>query len=298
MDSQQFVARSPPPYIKELLSSALAEYTRLANRVQQKKAALDKLSLQAPKAIYHNIDLKVSTLAKENRPNDVAQLASEFDAVVLNQRESMRQIIYRGAQLELALVEESLQKLIPDTKTKIMTFFTAIHNSTSPTISFEDLIACRPLTSPVAHDYHTSISYLDTKVSELRYNSALAMETKRIKAAEAAAKRAAAEEMEVETSNDILVATLVKNAIEKTTQSLRREINTLRAALKVSASRPGPTAGKKQKRKGSAKAREQPNAPKSKQEKKQTDSHNAKQTTDAKPKSKKKTKPRQKTSKH
>ena len=178
----------------------------------------------------------------------------------------MRQIIHRGAHLELTLVEDSLQNLIPETKAKIAAFFSAIHASTSPSISFAELLSAQSIVSPIAHDYHTSIRYLDEKVNEFLYNLALSTETKRLKAEQLAAKRAASEEMEVETSNDILVATLVRNAIAQTTKSLRKEVDTLRAALKAQASRLGQSTGKP-KGKGPAKAHEQRVVPSSKQKK-------------------------------
>ncbi|CAK4906788.1 unnamed protein product, partial [Aphanomyces euteiches] len=76
-------------------------------------------------------------------------------------------------------------------------------------------------------------------LNKASYEHVLQVQARETKRAEAQAARAAAEEMEVDTPNDILVGQLVKREITKNMSALRKELNTLRAALNDKPNRRG-----------------------------------------------------------
>ncbi|RHY75151.1 hypothetical protein DYB38_007891 [Aphanomyces astaci] len=82
-----------------------------------------------------------------------------------------------------------------------------------------------------------AILSLSSMIDEYEYLQAHAAAAKQIKAAAAAAARQAAEVMEVDTTNDVLVGALVKREIAKSTAALRKEVNQLRSALNFQAGR-------------------------------------------------------------
>ncbi|ETV93730.1 hypothetical protein H310_12491 [Aphanomyces invadans] len=116
----------------------------------------------------------------------------------------------------------------------------------------------------------SSKSLLDSKIQDADLSFALSLATKALKAEAAAAKKAAAQAMEVDTPTDVLVGDLVKREIAKSTAALRKEVNQLRAAINVKAGRQGQATPAKNKPKSKptaaagAKAADQPRAKSSK----------------------------------
>ncbi|RHY04828.1 hypothetical protein DYB36_013182 [Aphanomyces astaci] len=93
------------------------------------------------------------------------------------------------------------------------------------------------------NDYVLSVEFLNSACTKLHYQRLLAATAAEAKAAKKAAAKTAAEAMEVDLPNDLLVAQLVKREIGKSTAVLRKELNQLRASLKAATSRPGGPTG-------------------------------------------------------
>lgn len=94
-------------------------------------------------------------------------------------------------------------------------------------------------------DCRRSIAFLDAQLQQEEYKHIIAEDAATRKREEAASKRAESETMELDTSNDVLVASLVKTSIAKETAALRNEVNQLRAALNSRASQRGASTGAK-----------------------------------------------------
>lgn len=281
MDSPASLARSPPQFSKDLVSTAIADYKGLLKQIASKTRAIDNLDHKTPKSIQHKIDLKLPQAVQDARPNKARELQQRFNAAIEVSQASMRQVILEAAKTELELLLEARRDLKTTYASKLHDYFgkvfVQVRQLVCPdaTIQFARVL---PDEAPaVLHttidDLNRSVAFLNDSLDRIDYEDVLATTLREQRQAERQAQRDSADVMELETSNEVLVAALVKQEVAKKTSSLNKEINQLRAALNASANRIGARDGASTKkalqmttktsshqpsRNGGGRAREQP----------------------------------------
>lgn len=268
MDSPHTAARSPPQPVKDMITASVMEWRTLSKRIVNKQRAVAKLETAVPKSVRTKMDLKVPSILTERAPDTVAELSSQFQTAIADHQDKLRGIIHASAVSELQVLEQERHNVYGSTVDKFKSFFKPLHDSlrqAHPALNQQEFEAyfcdggdgISPSPSLAIIDCRRAISFLDIRLQEEEYSHLMAEAIATRKREEAAAKRTAAETMELDTSNDVLVATLVKKSIAKETSALRNEVNQLRAALNSRASHHGASAGAKQLPKRQSK---QPNA--------------------------------------
>jgi hypothetical protein len=233
MDSLNLDARSPPPFVKDRIHFAIDEFKRLSNKLAQKTKAIAKLENDMPKSLRQKLTLNTSKLLSDANPTQAQALSTQFDKILNDRQNSLRKVILASAQAERDVIQSALDQLVPTVTTELKTYFAKIFATMfpEPTHPFEAMIGETHNITAVptcVSDCRLAISFLEQAIESIRYRMILDNEYKLIKQAEAAAKRGAAMDMEVNTPNDELVAALVKREIAKATSSLRNEIKQLK----------------------------------------------------------------------
>lgn len=254
MDSPLQAARSPPQPIKDLISTSVLEWRSLSRRIASKQRAVTKLETAVPKSVRTNMDLKLPSILTEHDPSTAAELSSKFQTAITDHQDTLRGIIHASAVSELHALEKIRHEVFGKAVGLLKEFFKPLHESlrrAHPSSNYQafeayflDNVEAPP--SLAVTDCRLSISFLDIRLQEEEYSHLVAEASATRKREEVAAKRTAAETMELDTSNDVLVASLVKKSIAKETAALRNEVNQLRSALNSRASQPGASAGAKQ----------------------------------------------------
>lgn len=280
MDSQASLARSPPQFSKDLVSTAIVEYKALLKQIASKTRAIDKLEHKTPKSIQHKINLKLPPAVRDARPNQASELQQRFNTAIEASQATMRQVILEAAKTELELLLETRSRFKVTHGSKIYEYFEKVFVQVRQLVCPDATIEFAPvlpdespaLLRTAIDDLNRSVAFLNDSLDRIDYEDVLATTLREQRQAERQAQRNSADAMELETSNEVLVAALVKQEVAKKTSSLNKEINQLRAALNASANRLGARNGANTKkvlhttetpsqqtsRSGGGKAREQP----------------------------------------
>jgi hypothetical protein len=256
MDSPASLARSPPQYSKDLVSTASAEYKALLKQIASKTSAIDKLEHKTPKSIQHKIDLKLPQVVRDTRPNQANELQQRFNAAIQASQATMRDVIREAAKTELELLLEARRDFKITYESKLYKYFEKVFGQVRQLVCPDATIEFAPVLSDEAPallhltimDLNLSLAFLNDSLNKIDYQDILAATLREQRQAERQAQRDAADAMELETSNEVLVAALVKQEVAKKTSTLNKEINQLRAALNASANRPGARDGAKPKK--------------------------------------------------
>ncbi|RHY25988.1 hypothetical protein DYB32_007958, partial [Aphanomyces invadans] len=255
-----------PQHVLDVIDAAAANYRRLQQRVWNKQRAVERLLQRAPKSLASKSDVHVSKALAAARPAEVEEIRRAFGQARDGGVEAMHRIIGQVASAEATHAQAELGSVRSTTVAAIEDFFRraslAATSDTAPSGVDPSTTTINRGEAPAgdAGGLHplfftmmsASISLLDSKIQDAELSFAMSLATKAIKAEAAAAKKAAAAAMEVDTPNDVMVADLVKREITKSTAALRKEVNQLRAALNVKAGRPGQTTQAKTKPKAKA----------------------------------------------
>ena len=255
MDSSLHASSSPPQPAKDIITSGVLQWRSLSKRIVSKQRAVTKLETAVPKSVRSKIDLKLPSVLKEHAPSTAADLSSKFNTAVAENQDRLRVIIHASAVAELQVLQTTQAEVFGSTVARLKQYFAPLHETLRtrhPTsnyqvfdVYFEDDVDAGP-PSLAAMDCRRSIAFLDNQLQQEEYKHIVAEDAATRKREEAASKRTASEAMELDTSNDVLVASLVKTSIAKETAALRNEVNQLRAALNSRASQRGaPTGAKK-----------------------------------------------------
>ncbi|RHY21477.1 hypothetical protein DYB32_007863 [Aphanomyces invadans] len=254
------MARSPPPYAKDAITACLSRYSSLLDRRDAKTNAVARLETRPPASIHTKIDFRLSTALKEAQPDAAAALHQRFADTMAQRQGDLHALILDAARAELAQVNQDLQECVPTTVADLKRYFECCAN----VCNLDSIPDANPRAAPLAgtqgsraaghawnnkiffDDFILSVDFLDAAIKRLHYTRTLAAQQKQFKADKLAAAKHAAETMEVNLPNDLLVGQLVKRAVEKETAVLRKEINHLRASLKAATGRPGGPTGKTQ----------------------------------------------------
>lgn len=269
MDSQASLARSPPQFSKDLITTAIGQYKILLKSIAAKRSAIDKLQHSMPKSIQHRIDLKVSTMLQDAKPTEAAELQRRFKTVIEEAQTSMKEVILETAKTELELMLETRSRFRLTYGSKIHDYFNKVFVEARQLVGADanlDFAPVIPDKAPaILHaavsDFNRSVEFLDSSLDRVDYEDLLATTLRQQRQAERQAQQASAETMELETSNEVLVAALVKQEVAKKTSALNKEINQLRAALNASANRSGARDGANLKPKKTLQATKQPSQP-------------------------------------
>ena len=251
MDSQASLARSPPQFSKDLVSTAIIDYKGLLKQIASKTRAIDKLEHKAPKSIHHNIDLKLPTALRDKRPNQANELQQRFNTAIQVSQASMRQVILEVAKTELELLLEDRRNFKITYGNKLHDYFGKVFVQVCQLVCPDAIIEFAPILpdeSPALlhatiDDLNRSVAFLNDTLDRMDYEDLLTTTLREQRQAERQAQRDSADAMELETSNEVLVAALVKQEVAKKTSLLNKEINQLRAALNASANRTGARGG-------------------------------------------------------
>lgn len=253
MDSPASLARSPPQFTKDLVSTAALKYKALLKQIASKKHAIDKLQHAMPKSIQHKIDLKLPPIVQDSRPTEATELQQRFNAAVEASQASMHQVIVETAKIELELLLETRSRFKITYGSKIHDYFEKVFVQARQLVGADASMEFAPvipddspaLLHATIGDLNLSVGFLNNTLDRIDYEDLLATTLREQRQAERQAQRDSADAMELETSNEVLVAALVKQEVAKKTSSLHKEINQLRAALNASANRPGARDGAK-----------------------------------------------------
>jgi hypothetical protein len=195
MDSHNPDACSPPPFVKDRITYAVAEFKRLSKKLAQKTKAIEKLENDVPKSIRQNMALNTSKLLSDTNPTTAHALSTQFDKILNDRQDSLRKVILASAQAEGDVIQSALDQLVPTVTTELKSYFAKVFavmvpNSTHP---FDAMIGETPPNTTVlptcVTDCQLAISYLNHAIDVARYRIVLDNEYKAIKQAEIAAKR-------------------------------------------------------------------------------------------------------------
>lgn len=225
-------------------------------QIASKTRAIDKLEHSTPNSIQHNIDLKLPPIVRHSRPTESMELQQRFNAAIEASQASRRQVIIETAKTELDLLLETRSRFKITYGIKLHDYFGKFLVQArqlvgaDASVEFASVIPneAPPLLHATIGDLNLSVGFLNNTLDRIDYEDLLATTLREQRQAERQAQRASAEAMELETSNEVLVAALVKQEVAKKTSSLHKEINQLRAALNASANRPGARDGAKPKK--------------------------------------------------
>jgi len=251
MDSQASLARSPPQFTKDLVIVATNDYKGLLKQLASKTRAIDKIEHKTPKSILNKIDLKLPPALQDKRPNESAQLQQRFNAAIETSQTSMRQVILEAAKMELELLLETRRAFKITYNNKLHEYFHKVFMQVQQLVCPDanmDFATVLPNEAPAIlrttiDDLNRSVAFLNDSLDRIDYDDILTTTYREQRLAERQAKRDSAEAMELETSNEVLVAALVKQEVAKKTSLLNKEINQLRASLNVNANRIGARQG-------------------------------------------------------
>jgi hypothetical protein len=256
MDSQASLARSPPQYSKDLVANAANDYKALLNLIASNTRALDKLQHHTPKSIQHKIDLKILQAFRHSRPTEAAEFQRRFNSAIEDSQTSMRELIREATNAELDMLLETRRSFRLKYADELHDYFEDVFMRLCQQVGADTTFEFGPVLPDeaprVLHatigDLALSVAFLNDSLDRIDYEDNLAIILRERRQAQRQAQRASAEAMELETSNEVLVATLVKQEVAKKTSLLTKEINQLRAALNASANRIGARDGAKSKK--------------------------------------------------
>ena len=252
--------RPLPPYVSDLVQDAFLNFKRLFKAAQAKKKALERLKTTMPKSLATKTQVQVSKALQASDPAAYASVMTNWQDLKEAHEKAQHAIILNVCEAEVKTLEEAIKTVQPDMIKAVDSYLVVVNShaaSRPPVMGITTTVprgggSWTPQSGEVQSNANLLLSEL---ISEFLYVQAHADAAKQVKAEAAKAARLAAEEMEVDTSNDILVGALVKREIAKTTAALRKEVNQLRQALNSQAGRKNkgatgpkpPTAGAKAK---------------------------------------------------
>ena len=243
MDSLNLENRRPPRFAKKVIQQFINHYNYLTTMINKKNMAAAKLNDKIPKSIQNNIAFNLPKIVLQHASSQVPQLKQEFDNITLQSQLQLKSVIQKSVDLELQIYKTQLENLYENTTKEIHHYFQHVFQSQHPDDSFNQAIHSTTTTSLAVFDYRATINFLNAKYAELKYQGIIDQYDMELQAAQAAAKRAAAINIEMDTTDSTLVAELVKREISKKVGSMKKEINSLKASLNKCASNKGATAG-------------------------------------------------------
>ncbi|CAK4840925.1 unnamed protein product [Aphanomyces euteiches] len=200
------------------------------------------------------MDLKTSATLDANLPNQAAALKSQFASHLAAGQAALHATIKEAAAAEIDALEAQVPLLRARCEDQLKRYFSSCISSLQladangtpgrPGLPAAGGLDINFIIQTFNDDLSLSLSFLSQALNKASYEHVLQVQARETKRAEAQAARAAAEEMEVDTPNDILVGQLVKREITKNMSALRKELNTLRAALNDKPNRRGNSVGK------------------------------------------------------
>jgi hypothetical protein len=273
MDSSN-LNRSPPQFSRDVILEATTAFNDLSKKLQSKRKALAKLADVLPKSVSTQIDLKLSQTLIADLPDTATALQTRFTEAIQLQQETVRSIIIASVQAEIGQLESKLQKLLDATDAKLYDYFKQLfdisHINSPTSMSFNEAIA-NNIADPAVLDYLESRSFLQKKLARLQYEQQAANLYAHIKKKKNDEKKQESIDIEMDTSKDVLVASLVKKSITKETRALRKEVNELRAIINKQknskVSLPGKKTSTLQKQKDGERVQEKPKDSNSKNKK-------------------------------
>jgi hypothetical protein len=243
MDSLNLENRRPPQFAKRIVQQFINQYKHLTTMINKKNKAATKLNDKIPKSIQNNISFNLPQIVVQHASSQAFQLKEEFDNITLQSQLQLKSVIQKSVDLELQIYKKQLEHLHENTIKEIYTYFQHSFQSQHPDNSFDQEVRSTTTTSLAVFDYRTTINFLNAKYSELKYHGMIEQYDMELQDAQAAAKRASAINIEMDTTDSTLVAELVKREISKKVGSMKKEINSLKASLNKCASNKGAVTG-------------------------------------------------------
>ncbi|CAK4244479.1 unnamed protein product [Aphanomyces euteiches] len=188
------------------------------------------------------MDLKTSAMLEAVNPAQATALKTQFASQLAANEAALHATIKASARAELAALEATLPQMRASYVDQLKRYFESCSSSLDsaaananpgrPGVLAAGGLDINLIKQNFQQDLSLSVSFLNDALNNACYKHVLESQAREMKKAEVAAARAAAEAMEVDTPNDILVGQLVKREISKNVSALRKEVNLLRSALK------------------------------------------------------------------
>jgi len=243
MDLFQREDSSPPPkYVKHLITCAIGKYKIAATKLANKKVALANVHNKPPRSINFNPTINLAS-SIANLPQAVS-IQQQFNQQVIDVKLQLTQSIKQAIQLEIDSLKQEVDCIPTQAREQVVQFYFQVHNSiNADTIEeqqFSHLVQQalnhQQVQSKPVMDCIKAISFLDSKISQITYDIHVQQVSKQLEQAAIQAKKQAAQDCQMDTSNSVLVTTLVNQSIRKQVGPLKKEINQLRHQLNCSAS--------------------------------------------------------------
>jgi hypothetical protein len=239
-------ATGPPrldPYVSDLVKNAFADYKRHLKSLQAKTKAHERLTTTVPKSLASKTEVQMSKALEAADPEACAALKTQWTALKATTEATQHEMILAVCSAELDVLKMQLHSVGPALEVAIDEYL-ALVNMKLTTYGSQEVVP--PMTVPRGGGSRTPQSGEVKKIALFSLSNMIAKfidtqarldAVKQLKTQAAQAARFAADSMEIDTPNDILVGALVKREIAKNTAALRKEVNQLRAALNSRAGR-------------------------------------------------------------
>lgn len=249
MDSSIDLARSPPPFAKQVVANALKRYRDLALQLHAKKRVLSKLGHATPKSLQQKMTLSIPSSVRELHPQKAEELERSFDAVLAQREQDLHAIVQRNVATHVSTLEQLITDVATTATDKLESFFMRIHIELVPDDDneFHDYVTSPdlPATSVAVADFRLSLQFLHERLTREVYDIRLLLAEREIREEERLEAQHQATSMEFDQPTSELVAQLVQRSIAKETAKLNKEINSLRAQLNGQATPKVAQGGKK-----------------------------------------------------
>lgn len=247
---------SPPLHTRNLIQEFDKTFKVLSSKIKSKKRAIEKLNESLPKSIKSNIELQLSKDLLDDIDTSTS-LKQRFKAAKNEFEAIAHVIIIDTAKHELTILNNKRDTLLKSYEDKIISYFKIIHlelqiiNPSQFNYDFTSMVKGTTTpndtikTSLAVIDCMKSLDFLNKHYQSIVYNNLLATTSNAIIKKDAEEKKNESVDVEMESSNEVLVAQLVQRELQKQTSKFSKQLNQLSQKVNNSTSAERSTTGGK-----------------------------------------------------